>query len=307
MAYSGGRDSTALLHATLVAAAPLGIDVVALHVHHGLSPHADAWLAHGGATCRRWARAGRPIEFEATRVAGRPDRGDSVEAWARRARYGALREMAVRRGIDLVLLAHHRRDQAETFLLQALRGAGVDGLSAMPEQATREGVTWARPWLDVSRDAIDDYVRRHRLRHIDDDSNDDPRFARNRLRASVWPALLLAFPDAEASLADAARRAQDGAAALAEWASIDLASTGEGDALDVARWQALPAARRSNVLRAWLRQRTGRAPPATLIERLLAELGTTGSRRWPAPGGQLTVTAAGCAITWIRPRRKRRW
>ena len=289
VAYSGGRDSTALLRATLEAAAPLEVDVVALHVHHGLSPKADEWLAHCEATCRRWARAGRPIAFEARRLDERPARGDSVEAWARRGRYRALGEMARRRGIELVLLAHHRRDQAETFLLQALRGSGVEGLSAMPAQAVRDGVTWARPWLTVPREMIDDYVRRHRLTFVDDESNADVRFARNRLRASVWPALVQAFPDAEASLVAAARRAQHGAAGLAEWAIADLASTRDGDALDIARWRELSPARRSSALRAWLRERDGRAAPASLVERLMDELDRVGSGRWPSPQGELRL------------------
>ncbi len=287
VAYSGGRDSTALLHATLGAAAPLGLQVVALHVHHGLSAQADDWLAHCESTCRRWARAGRPISFEARRLEDRPPPGDSIEAWARQARYRALREMAARRNIDLVLIAHHRRDQAETFLLQALRGAGVDGLASMPALAVRDGVAWARPWLALPSAAIESYVRRHRLRHIDDASNVDTRFDRNRLRSNVWPSLVQAFPGAEASLAEAARRAQDGSAGLAEWAAVDLLATGEGNALDVARWQALPAARRSNVLRRWLHERSGRAAPATLVERLMDELGSKTSSRWPAPSGEL--------------------
>jgi tRNA(Ile)-lysidine synthase len=131
------------------------------------------------------------------------------------------------------------------------------------------------------------YARRHRLRHVDDASNDDVRFARNRLRATVWPSLVEAFPEAEASLAAAARRAQDASAALAEWAAIDVPAVSDGDALDVARWLALPDVRRSNALRAWLRKRLGRAPPATLVERLLLESGDRASGRWPAPSGEL--------------------
>ncbi len=112
--------------------------------------------------------------------------------------------MAIEGGVDLVLLGHHRRDQAETLLLQALRGGGVAALSAMPKSVRRDGVTWARPWLEQPREAIEAYLRRHRLRWIDDDSNDDDRFARNRLRRRVWPALADAFTDAEGALAAAA-------------------------------------------------------------------------------------------------------
>ena len=150
VAYSGGRDSTALLHATLAAARDGGVEVVALHVHHGLSVHADDWLAHCERQCAAWAAAGQPVEFDSRRVGGSgPARGESVEAWAREARYAALAEISQARGIDLVLLAHHRRDQAETVLLQALRGAGAAGLAAMPRVMRRRGITWARPWLDV--------------------------------------------------------------------------------------------------------------------------------------------------------------
>jgi tRNA(Ile)-lysidine synthase len=275
------------LYATIAAAEPLGLRVLALHVHHGLSAEADRWLAHGKAQCMRWARRGRPVEFVAHVLTARPVRGESVEAWARQVRYRALRQMAVERGVDLVLLAHHRRDQAETFLLQALRGGGVAALSSMPRQVRRDGVSWARPWLDVPREAIDAYVRRHRLSHVDDDTNDDSRFARNRLRAQVWPALIGAFADAEASLADAARWAQEAAAALAELAAIDLPVVCIEDALDIAAWRGLSPARQSNVLRVWLRERSGKAPVAKLVERLMKEPRGQGAMAWPMPSGRL--------------------
>ena len=287
VAFSGGRDSTALLHATLAVAQPLGVRVLALHVHHGLSAHADGWLRKGDDLCRRWARRGLPVQFVAQVLEQRPARGESVESWARQARYRALRQMALDRGADLVLLAHHRRDQAETFLLQALRGGGVAALSAMPRSIRRDGVTWARPWLSEPREAIEAYVRRHRLRHIDDDTNDDPRFARNRLRASVWPALQQAFPDAEAALANAARWAQEAAAGLDEWAAVDLPAVATEDALDIAAWRSLTPARRSNALRAWLRQRFGKTAPVSLVARLQDELSERASMRWPAPAGEL--------------------
>ena len=121
VAYSGGRDSTALLRATLEAAAPFGVEVLALHVHHGLSTAADAWLEACSAQCERWSRRGFAVGFDFRCLAGSPGRGESVEAWARIGRYRALREMALAHGATLVLLAHHRRDQAETLLLQALR------------------------------------------------------------------------------------------------------------------------------------------------------------------------------------------
>ena len=299
VAYSGGRDSSALLHATCAAAGPFGITVAALHVHHGLSPQADDWLRHCASVCARWARRGADIRFAAARVGARPRSGDSVEAWAREARYGALARLAGEQGADLVLLAQHRRDQAETFVLQALRGGGLAGLSAMPRLAQRDGIAWARPWLDVPRDAIDTYVRRHRLAHVEDDSNLDPRYARSRMRAKVWPALLDAFPDAETSFARAAAWAQEASQLQDDLVQSDLlacaAETAAADAagvpfhLAVAAWQQLSQPRRSAVLRSWLRARIGAAAPATLITRLLCELTPQRGRRWPAPGGQLFV------------------
>lgn len=287
VAYSGGRDSTALLHATARAAAGQGIEVLALHVHHGLSPFADDWYAHGQRQCARWMKQGLPVRFIGQRLAGRPAGGDSVEAWARQARYRALRQMAMEEGTSTVLLAHHRRDQAETVLLQALRGAGVAGLAGMPASVEREGITWVRPWLQQPRSAIEAYVRAHRLRHVDDDSNADPRFARNRLRLQVWPSLATAFPQAEASLSDAATWAAQASSCLDELAAIDLAVLLDGEALKLPAWQALAEARRANVLRAWLKARIGETPASSLVQRLLRELPGTGDAQWPLPEGLL--------------------
>lgn len=287
VAYSAGRDSTALLHATALAAAEQGVHVAALHVHHGLSPNADEWLTHAQAQCTRWARQGLPVRLSTHRLTQRPPAGDSVEAWARQARYRALRSMAVEAGAHVVLLAHHQRDQAETLLLQALRGAGVAGLAGMPRKVERDGILWLRPWLDHPREAIEAYLRSHRLRYVDDDSNADPRFARNRLRLQVWPALSQAFAQAEASLADAATWAGEATACLAELASMDLALVSNEDGLDIKAWRGLSDARQSNALRAWLRAASGRPASASLVRRLAHELPGSGPVRWELRGGLL--------------------
>ena len=284
VAASGGRDSTALLHCTARAAQALGIEVLALHVHHGLEPAADDWLAHVRRQSRRWG-----CGFESRRLADSPPAGASVKAWARRERYRALAAMAKAADCDLVLLAHHRRDQAETWLLQALRGGGAAGLSAMPRVAQRDGRTWARPWLDLPREAVEAYVRRHRLSHIDDASNDDPRYARNRLRRAVWPALLSAFPDAEASFVSAALQAQESAVLATEVLGQDLPALLRGGALAIGPWLALPPARRLNALRGWLASVLGRGSPSTLVDRLMVEVPGATSARWEAPGGELRL------------------
>lgn len=284
VAVSGGRDSTALLHCTLRTARPLGVQVLALHVHHGLMARADDWLAQVQRQSRRWGAA-----FDARRLQGAPAAGESIEAWARRERYRALAEMAHAADCGLVLLAHHRRDQAETWLLQALRGAGPAGLSAMPAHIQREGVIWARPWLNQPREAIEAYLRQHRLRYVDDNSNDDTRFARNRLRLQVWPTLVQAFPDAEAALSGAARRAQEAAALAAEATELDLPPLLHEGALQVVAWRALPPARRRNALRGWLLGLLPDGVPNVLLQRLLDELPGRAVARWQVPGGALRL------------------
>jgi tRNA(Ile)-lysidine synthase len=284
VAVSGGRDSTALLHCTQRAAHALGIEVLALHVNHGLMPRADAWHDHVRRQARRWG-----VPFLCARLETSPARGDSVEAWARRERYRALAALAQGAGCGLVLLAHHRRDQAETWLLQALRGAGQDGLASMPEAAQRLGVTWARPWLDQPREAIEAYVRRHRLTHVEDESNSDQRFARNRLRTQVWPALTSAFPHAEATLAAAAAQAQQAQALAREVADQDLPRLCVGEGLSVPAWLSLPPQRRRNALRAWLSQALAGPGMAALLERLERELPLRRQARWPAEAGELRL------------------
>lgn len=285
VAASGGRDSTALLHATVRAAKPLGLQVVALHVHHGLNPQADAWADHVQKQCARWRGAGWPVSCAVARLTGQPATGQSVEAWAREERYAALARMSAEHGASLVLLAHHRRDQAETVLLQALRGAGPVGLAAMPQSANRLGLTWARPWLQLRSEAVAQYVARHRLSHIEDDSNFDQRFDRNRLRHGLWPEMLAAFPQAEASLAQSARLSALASAALHELAAADVSTLAADDgALLTQPWLALSQARRWFALREWLRQ-VAMGTPSSLIDRLCAELPGCRQGRWPLDGG----------------------
>ncbi|MDR7331980.1 tRNA lysidine(34) synthetase TilS [Roseateles asaccharophilus] len=275
VAFSGGLDSTALLHATIRAA----VDeqrVLAFHVHHGLLPEADGWAAHCEAVAQELGAG-----FACTRLDGAPGRGDSVEAWARDGRHRALHDMTLAAGADLLLLAHHRQDQAETFLLQAMRGAGSAGLAAMPRAQWRDGICWARPWLDQPRALIHAYALQHGLRWIEDPSNGDARYARNRLRQSLWPA----FPAAEAGLAQAARWAQQAHDLATEVAAEDLAGIATPERLDLTRLASLSPARARNALRAWLAGHM--QAPASLVERLLSEWRPGLTASWPAPGGEV--------------------
>jgi tRNA(Ile)-lysidine synthase len=289
VAVSGGIDSTALWHASARLAQSQGsLEVVGLHVHHGLQPQANDWLQHLQRQARRWATRGLPVSLEWRRLDGSPGRGDSVEAWARRERYKALAEMAVAHGIDLVLLAHHRRDQAETFLLQALRGAGAAGLSAMPSRVERGGITWARPWLEHGREAVETYARRHRLGFVEDPSNGDTRLLRNRVRHLLAPVLSNAFEGSEQRLCASAARAQEAAACLRELAEIDLqGALVAGGQLQVAAWSRLSAPRRANLLRAWLSDFAPAGVPDSLVQRLQHELPHARVARWPFGNGEL--------------------
>ena len=296
VAYSGGRDSSALLHATVSCAAAASVEVHALHIQHGLSVHAQDWLLHCERQCRAWSSHGARVSLHTRSLALQPARGESIEALARRERYRALAQMAHEAGCDTVLLAHHRDDQVETFLLQALRGAGPAGLSAMPSRVQRDGLIWVRPWLDRPRSAIESYVDAHALEFVEDDSNADLRYARNRLRLTVMPALHQAFADADVTLASAVQHAQDAQACMQALAEADLRAVGIDEGLDIAALLALGPPRVRNLLRHWLRLCAGRSPEATLLQRLSCELAHARDGSWRHADG--VVSAYRQRLSW---------
>lgn len=251
VALSGGVDSVVLLHAAAAArqtaAAPWSLS--AHHVHHGLSPNAGAWTKHCEDIC---AKLGVMITVE--RIAVDRSARVGIEAAAREARYRSLGQV----NATVVLLAHHARDQAETLLLQLLRGAGPAGLAAMPAHATR----YLRPLLRVQKADVLAYASAHALAWIEDESNSDARFARNRLRHDVWPALVRAFPSAETTLSRAAAHQADAAQLLDDLAGVDAAGCIVNAALRLDAFNALSQARRANLLRHWLAQQ-GVPTPAT--------------------------------------------
>ncbi|TXH04131.1 MAG: tRNA lysidine(34) synthetase TilS [Nevskiaceae bacterium] len=262
LAYSGGLDSTVLLHRLHEAGVP---GLRAVHVHHGLQADADAWARHCRAQCRALG-----VPFTLLRVAIQARHPAGPEAAAREARYAALRERL--RSGDLLVTAHHRRDQAETVLLRLLRGSGVEGLAAMrPLKALPPGQLW-RPLLEVSRMQLRAEAERRGLYWIEDPHNRAPRYARSFLRESVWPLLEMRWPQAEASLARAAGHCAEAAQLLAEVATQDLALLGDGETLGVAALKSLPPARRRNALRHWLAQRGYEAPPTAAWDRLEREV-----------------------------------
>jgi tRNA(Ile)-lysidine synthase len=285
LAYSGGPDSTVLLHlaCTLRAQqAPGCADLIALHVHHGLQAAADAWVDHAEQTCRAWN-----VPLQVLRVQVQARRG--LEDGARRARYEALARAAGAAGAGRLLTAHNADDRIETFLLQWLRGAGPEGLAGIAEQrlldaaAGPQALRLLRPLLGVPRRAIEDYLQRHGLAAVEDPSNADPRFARNALRAQVLPALGRIRSGYRKSAARSIELLGEAAELLHEIASEGLAACTDGappGMLRIDRLAALAPARRPLVLRAWLAQHGLEAPSrARLAEALEQALAAGGEGR----------------------------
>lgn len=277
VAYSGGLDSTVLLTALVSLHRP----VSAIHINHGLHPAAADWAQHCRDTC---ARLDVPLDVVTLEVTGIAVLG--LEAAARRARYAALRER-VRPG-EVLVTAHHLDDQAETVLLQLLRGGGVAGLAGMPARAVF-GPGWhARPLLAFTRLSLRAYAELQGLSWIEDGSNEDESLARNFLRRRVLPALRERWPQATPVLGRSARHAADAAALLAELAEADLRiCAGPGAAvLSIPALLQLSAPRQRNTLRHWLKREQLPLPSDRQLTLLLAGLVTTPASqhscvRWP--------------------------
>lgn len=267
--FSGGRDSTVLLHALVqLRESGFAFELAALHVHHGLSTHADDWLEFCADCCRQWH-----VPLAAVRIAVPRASGEGLEAAARRARYAAFAKCDSK----WLALAHHRDDQAETVLQRLLRGCGVAGAAGMPAERSpgNDGPRLLRPLLALPRRALAEHARQHALCWRDDDSNADTRFARSFLRCVVLPAVEQHFPDAAGSLARAAQHFADAQALLDELAGSDRqAVAAPSGRLVVQRFNALPPARARNLLRHEWSAAGFRFPNARWIDEALRQLAT---------------------------------
>lgn len=265
MGYSGGRDSSVLLHALtgLRARLPGDLEIRAVHVDHGLSAHAGAWSQHCAAVCSTLA-----LPCQILRVNARPQPGESPEAAARAARYQAI--TALIEAGDILLTAHHQDDQAETLLLQLLRGAGPHGLAAMPTYAPF-GAGWlARPLLDVTATELASYAEQHQLSWVEDPSNVDTGFERNYLRHDVMPHLKRQWPAVSRTLSRAAVHAAEAASLLDTLADNDMQPV-QGpaqDTLSVSGLLKLDEACQRNVLRRWFKQRNLSVPATVHLQHI---------------------------------------
>lgn len=272
VALSGGLDSMVLLRLAHGYARARGLALFAFHVHHGLSPNADAWRDHCAAAA---GELGVPFDARAITV----QKGASgIEAAARKRRYAALGEMCRAHGVGLLLTAHHLDDQAETVLLQLLRGSGPAGLSGMdaanraPTLLGDAQLVMARPLLNQGRAVLEAFAHGEGIAWVEDESNADPRYARNALRHGVMPALAQAFPGFQQRLARSAMHMQSTQRLLDELAAQDLAACLAEDALDLARLRALSRDRINNLLRHWFARRRIAMPSTAWLEQMLDQL-----------------------------------
>lgn len=264
--YSGGMDSTVLLHWLWRSAQAADMPLRAVHIQHGLQAAAEDWAGHCRHQCLAW---GVPLAVHHVQV----DRqaGLGIEGAARQARRAAF--AAELRDGEHLALAQHQDDQAETFLLRALRGSGVDGLAAMETDAGLGTHRLWRPLLRTPRAALLAYARQHRLQWIEDPSNDDDTADRNFLRLRVLPLMRQRWPHAADALAASAAHC-GGVRTMLEDEDEELLAHVQAAArvLSVERLRQLSAARRARVLRRWVVQHAAAPLPARVLAQLEHEL-----------------------------------
>lgn len=267
---SGGCDSVVLLH--LLSRQPRQGRLSAIHVHHGLSPNADAWADFCAGLC---AQLGIPLQIRPVQV----DRtaGLGLEAAARQARYQAFSAIKA----DCLLLAHHRGDQAETLLFNLLRGTGIVGAAGMQGERQVGSYRLLRPLLGASRAEIERYALAHGLSWVDDESNRDLSLSRNYLRHEVLTVVSRHFPAAESALAQAAENFAEAGVLLDELAAADWLTVAEQEDARLDALRLLSGARLKNLLRYRLRCLGWRVPVAARIDEFARQLCSAGPDRHP--------------------------
>ena len=288
---SGGCDSVVLLNLLVSLAQPARVSAV--HVHHGLSPNADDWLAFCQVYCDLLG-----VTLHCRYASVDRTSGLGIEAAARAARYAAFADVVPKGGV--LMLAHHHGDQAETMLFNLLRGCGVNGAAAMREQRYLAGLSILRPLLTTTRDEIESWAVKHQLAWINDESNDDRRFSRNFLRHEILPILRQRFPAAERALGRASSAFAEAADLLDELAGDDWLKVRVGDHACLSALRRLSSSRLKNLLRWRLRQLNWQPPAAVRMDEFVRQLQTAGPDRHPRlvlPSGQMHVAAG--LLHWV--------
>ena len=258
LAFSGGLDSCVLLHLLAQAKKNIPFQLAAQHIHHGLSANADDWAAFCQDACHRLN-----IPFSITHVTANQT-GLGIEAAAREARYNALLQIDA----NYILLAHHQDDQAETFLLQLARGAGVKGLAAMPV----ENGKLLRPLLDVPRKTLLDYAKQHRLIWVEDESNTNTQFDRNFIRHDILPILQKKYPSICQTISRSAKHMAEANDLLDEIAAQDIEACAVDSQLNLQHLQQLSPARTYNALRWWLVKCDCNLPSTAQLQQITQQL-----------------------------------
>ncbi len=298
IAYSGGVDSHALLHAVTGLRQSNPWAVSAIHVNHGLHPHAPAWAEHCLAVCQRLGVV-CAVEHLEVQVIGT----EGLEAAARRLRYATFARH-IGAG-EALLTAHHLDDQAETVLLQLLRGTGVRGLAGMPVVMVFSRGTLVRPMLGFTRAELLSYAQQHRLQWIEDTSNRDLGRSRNFMRHQVLPLLEQRWPQAKRVIARAGRHAMEASTLLDTVAEVDLPllAPKKDGAISIPGLRRLEPIRQRNVIRYWIRQRGFTVPPAQVFEQIVQLVGQSprsGHAAITWPGAEMLRYREGL---WIMPPR----
>ncbi|HCL6626490.1 TPA: tRNA lysidine(34) synthetase TilS [Citrobacter amalonaticus] len=266
VAFSGGLDSTVLLHQLVQwRAQQPTLSLRAIHIHHGLSVHADAWVAHCEAVCAQWQV---PLVVERVTLA---DAGLGIEAHARQARYQAFAD-ALLPG-EVLATAQHLDDQCETFLLALKRGSGPAGLSAMAEISAFAGTQLIRPLLTQTRAALEQWARQYQLRWIEDESNQDDAYDRNFLRLQVLPLLQQRWPHFADATARSAALCAEQESLLDELLADELSGcTTANGTLALTPLMAMSRVRRAALLRRWLAAQNAPMPSRDGLDRLWQEV-----------------------------------
>ncbi|MBP7982151.1 MAG: tRNA lysidine(34) synthetase TilS [Arenimonas sp.] len=262
--FSGGLDSTVLLHALKHEIDPARFTLNAIHVHHGLHPYADHWAAHCLELCQRWGIALNIVNIHIT------DTGRNLEHQAREARYRAFSDM-LKPG-DCLALAHHQNDVAETLLLRLMRGSGTEALGNMREIQQRGHYSVWRPLLHYSRPELEQYAQAHQLDWIEDGSNADVRFDRNFIRHRILPELEQRFPSAAQRLAHSASLLTADADLLQPRIEALVQQCADGGQLDAVSLRALEPALQAHVIRHWLEQHACALPGAAALTEFIRQL-----------------------------------
>ncbi|HEY9279493.1 MAG TPA: tRNA lysidine(34) synthetase TilS [Eoetvoesiella sp.] len=271
---SGGADSAMLAVHAACFARQKSLPLHFFHVHHGLQDVAGQWSAHVH-DLAHWLR----VPCHTLQVQVDLSRGDGIESAARDARYRAFTQMARQVGVQHVLLAHHRNDQAETVLLRLLRGAGPTGLAAMAPITHRDRITYLRPWLDVDRSVIlslaEKFVELSDWRPVHDPTNVDDKYTRAAVRERLVPALNERWPGWQGNLVRHARLSAEAQQVLHEVAEHDftlLEPASDASSFSLKGWRQLSPARQALVLRYWLSLLGQRMPTDARLQDVMRQL-----------------------------------